>query len=30
MVVALAEELHSPFRGRKPQRREDHRKRGVG
>ena len=27
MVAALAEELRSPFRGRKPERREDHRKR---
>jgi hypothetical protein len=27
MVAALAEELHSPFKGRKPQRREDHEKR---
>jgi hypothetical protein len=27
MVAALAEELRSPFGGRKPWRREDHRKR---
>jgi hypothetical protein len=27
MVAALAEELRSPFRGRKPRRRENHKKR---